>query len=88
MDYTKIKESTMSAIQRYVEHHIPTGDFLYAVLTNNLFEAVGRADAENIQTIPEICCYIYNEIPSIAWGSAEKVKIWLKGKSNETPSQD
>ncbi len=78
MDYSSIKKSTMDSIQRYVKDYIRTGDFLYAILTNNLFEAVGRADDENRQTLPEICCYIYNEIPSDCWGSKEKVKAWLE----------
>lgn len=68
-----IKES----LERYVEHKIPTGGFLEAVLSNNLVEAVGRADSENIQRLPEIVRYVYNKLPSSCWGSPEKVKEWL-----------
>jgi len=39
-----MKTSTLAAISRYVKDHTPTGDFLYAVLTNNLKETISRAE--------------------------------------------
>jgi hypothetical protein len=77
MDYSKIKPSTIASINRYVDLHCPTGDFLYAVLTNNLKEAVGRADEENLAALPEIVGYCYNEIPFDCWGSPARVAAWL-----------
>lgn len=68
-----IKES----LERYVEHKIPTGGFLEAVLSNNLADAVGKADNENIQRLPEIVRFVYTKLPSSCWGSPEKVKEWL-----------
>ena len=35
---------TKEALDRYVNDRIPTGGFLHAVLTDRLFDAVGRAD--------------------------------------------
>ena len=78
-----IPEHTKGGIDRYVNYHIPTGDFLYAVLTNNLKESFARADDENIKNMFDIVKYCYNEIPSECWGSPEKVKNWLsKGVKN------
>jgi hypothetical protein len=72
-----IPERTKASIDRYVKDHMPTGDFLYAVLTNNLTESIGRADDENGAALKEIVQYIYNEIPWGCWGSPERVKRWL-----------
>ncbi len=72
-----MKETTLAAINRYAKDHVPTGDFLYAVLTNNLAESIGCADEENLRDLVEIVRYIYNHIPYISWGSKEKVAAWL-----------
>ena len=70
-------EEIKASLDRYVNDKIPTGSFLEAVLSNNLVEAVGRADSNNIQRIPEIVKYIYNNLPSNCWGDSETVTKWL-----------
>lgn len=75
-----IPDIILEAINRYVEHRIPTGGFLQAVLENNLKEAVFRADKENSIPLKEIVNYIYWNIPFECWGSPEKVKKWLENK--------
>jgi len=61
------------------DHKRPVGDFLTAVLHNNLTEAVARADDENIKNLPAFVGYLYNEAPSLCWGSKERVAEWLNG---------
>lgn len=78
-----MKPSTFDAINRYVNQHIPTGDFLYAVLTNNLKESFAQADDENGRDLKEIVNYCYWEIPSECWGSPEKVRVWLEGRKKD-----
>ena len=73
-----IPERMMPGIRLYVEHGIPPGDFLSAVIQNNLSEAVGRADTENLKNIPAFIAYFYNECPGNCWGSPEKMKSWMK----------
>ena len=68
-----------ASLKRYIDHKISCGGFLTAVLSNDLFGAVGRADYENVQRIPEIVKYIYNHLPASSYGSAEEVKNWLNG---------
>ena len=75
-----MKLSTKDSLDRYVNGCIPTGDFLRAVLANDLREAFGRADAENIATMFQIVSYCWNEIPGNCWGSYEKVDAWLERK--------
>lgn len=77
--------STLESIQRYVEDGIPPGDFLYAVLTNNLREAFGRADEDNLAAMGDIVAFCWCKIPSQCWGSPEKVSAWMKQKAKEEP---
>ena len=77
-DYTLIREDVIASLKRYVEQGIPTGGFLQAVLENNLSEAFGRADENNVRVLFHICAYVYNYLPASSWGSPEKVKRWLK----------
>jgi hypothetical protein len=75
-----LPENIKSTLDMYVSHRIPTGDFLYAVLTNDLFAALSRADDLNRYRLYEICNYIYNSIPFNCWGSKETVNAWLASK--------
>ncbi len=74
----------MESLERYVEHGILPGNFLQAVLCNDLTMAVGRADSVNIHLIPEYVKYLYNEAPSACWGSPEKVRAWVTMKGYES----
>jgi hypothetical protein len=81
-DYSNIPKYTIEALDRYVKQKIRTGDFLYAVLTNDLFGAVGKSDMNNRKAIQDICKYVYNHIPGSCWGSEEIVENWLRGGKN------
>lgn len=72
-----MKDITKETIDNYVKHGIPTGGFMEAVLCNDLKEAIGRADAENLRDIKEIVSYVYWEIPANCHGSPEKVREWI-----------
>ncbi len=60
-----------------MEHRVPTGDFLRAVLSNDLREAIGRADDGNLDALIHIVAYCYNDIPGHCWGTPEAVEGWL-----------
>jgi hypothetical protein len=81
MSYTfnqyQIRDDMLGAIQRYIEHGIPPGDFLRAVICNDLAEAVGRADEENMANLPAYVAYFWNKAPSTCWGSVDKMKAWM-----------
>jgi hypothetical protein len=52
------------------------GHFLSAVIKNDLRDAIGRADDENITRLGAYIQFFYNHAPIGCWGSVEKVKIW------------
>lgn len=70
--------STRESIDRYVEHGVPTGGFLRAVLSNDLSGACERADVYNQIALCCIVAYLYNKCPGACWGSPESVAAWLK----------
>ena len=76
--YSLIRIEMLDALRRYLFEGSPPGDFLSAVLSNDLREAVGRADDDNIRAIPAYIALLYNEAPGTAWGSPENVSAWLK----------
>jgi hypothetical protein len=80
--------NTAGGAKRWIENRIKPGDFLTAVIENNLAEALGRADEDNRAAIFKIVSWWYNEAPSPCWGSPEKVKAWAKGPVIEKEAPD
>jgi hypothetical protein len=74
----QMKDSTYDALIRYAKDRIRTGDFLYSVLTSDLFASLEHADEQNKKDLFDICKFVYNELPAVCWGSREKVSNWLK----------
>lgn len=83
-----IPDRMMGGIERYVEHGVIPGDFLQSVICNNLKDAVGYADDENIDNLPAYIAYFYNAAPANCWGSNKRMLEWAKllekkgGKNN------
>ncbi len=75
-------EWVRESLTLYAEHRIEPGGFLTAVLANDLMEAVGRADADNLMLLSPICGFIYNELPSPCHGSREAVAAWLDRRTS------
>jgi hypothetical protein len=75
------------AIDRYVRLGIPPGDFLTAVISNDLAEAVGRADDINLRNLPAYVAYFYNEVDGRAWGSREKMERWIAERATALSGQ-
>lgn len=76
----RIPEYKADGIERYLDHGINPGSFLRAVLENNLKEAVGCADEENLRNLPAFVSYFYNEVPKASWGSPAEVEAWIDAK--------
>lgn len=77
-------ESLREGFARYVVHRIETGQFLRAVLENDLTEAVGRAaTVENVLALPALCGWLYNHAPPDCYGSRVKVTAWLLSRRDD-----
>ena len=76
------------ALIRFYENGIPPGDFLTAVINNDLRETFGRADNTNTYCIRSYIIWLYNEAPSGSWGYPNAVEDWCNsfvktGKNND-----
>lgn len=86
-EYYPIRDDLYGALERYLNNGIMPGSFLTAVLENNLCEAFGRADICNEHNMKNIVGYVYNHLPSNAWGSKERVTTYLENlRSKENVS--
>lgn len=81
--YPNIPWVTLENLVAYVECGRPCGNFLTAVLSNDLFEAVRQADNKNQDALVDIVKLIYNEAPMKAHGNAEKVSEWSEKRGME-----
>jgi hypothetical protein len=79
--YEAIPERMQDALQRYVLDRIKPGDFLTAVLSNDLRNAVIRADSENLPLLSLYVSWLYNVAPAPCWGSPDAVRAWLADKA-------
>lgn len=75
--YSRIPLTTLGALDRYLRLGIRPGDFLCAVLENDLKGCMSFGDEDNLAALHPLVMYLYNEIPSFAWGSPKKVESWL-----------
>jgi len=74
-----IPEYMQGGLIRYFNSRIPPGDFLTAVLSNDLMEAYARADERNTHAMKAYTMWLYNCPPGRpnGWGSREAVDKWL-----------
>lgn len=73
-----VPQHTREALERYFLYGLEPGGFLTAMLTNNLYGAVGSADHQNIQVIPDIIKWLLTKAPVGSYGSAEAMRSWIK----------
>ena len=77
-DYSKLPSHIQGGVKRYIENGVKPGDFLTAVICNDLKESFGRADKTNIERMFDIVSFFYNEAPGGCWGSKGRMKDWMK----------
>ncbi len=78
MNYNLIPEHCREGMRLYMEHGILPGDFMQAVISNNLVEAFFRADDINVHRMLDYAHFLYWEAPSMSWGSEDKMYAWAK----------
>ena len=83
IDYTKIPQHMRDTVYRYINEGVPPGDFLRAVLENDLVEAFATADNTNKKVLNDWVSFIWWDLPVESWGSREKVNLWMKRRQHE-----
>lgn len=80
--------AVIESIVRYVEQKAPPGQFVSAVLANDLEEAVGRADARNARGLAWLVAFVYNNVPGNLWRSRDAIKDHLNSTSERPVFMD
>lgn len=70
-------ENIKESILAYIEGR-PTGGFLRAVLSNDLWEAVRGADDVSQECLPAILSFVYDNVPVDMRGSPDAVVTHLE----------
>lgn len=88
IDYSPLPPHMQAGMRRYIEHGIEPGSFLFAVLSNDLMGAMGKADDVNLYALPDYGRFLYNNAPANCFGSKENVIAWthrggLMGEASE-----
>ena len=78
ISYERLPETLRDGAKMWIEEGIRPGHFLSAVINNNLADAVGRADDQNVLRLHAIVGFWFNEAPARCWGSVDKAAAWAK----------
>lgn len=78
-DYEMLPVHIRNGMRDYVEEGVMPGHFIQSVLMNDLVEAFARADATNSRRMRDIVEFVYNELPTPCWGSAQAIQTWVDG---------
>jgi hypothetical protein len=74
----QLPEHLRGGLRRYLVERICPGQFLQAVLRNDLRAAVGRADDVSLPALKDIIEFLYNVAPGGSWGSPDALKAWIE----------
>lgn len=77
----------IETLSNYEEKGYQPGDCGTALLSNDLFGFLKRADENTQANLMAIARYIWNEMDMQCWGSREKVEAWVKKKREEKQAE-
>ena len=72
-----IPEHLHQEIDNYINNHVRPGNFLSAIIFNELRNSVELADFENIGQFLAYLGFFKNHAPKECWGSREAFTNWL-----------
>jgi len=72
-----IPDELRGAFVRYIEQGIQPGSFISAALENDFCAACTHADTQNRFVLYDVAIYIYNYVPSVAWGDRRAIAAWM-----------
>ena len=79
LDFTgfKMTQQSQESLYNYLVHGFEPGGFMMAVLSNDLYGAVARADFVNTDLISQYARWIESRAPYGSYGDRETVRGWL-----------
>lgn len=73
-----IPDYMINALVDYVVFGVAPGNFLGALLSNDLMETYRRADDTNIDRIRNYVMFLYNDAPAACSGSHQRFGEWIQ----------
>ncbi len=70
-------------LQRYIEEGIPAGNFLEAILRNDLKGACHSGDPVTVTHLPSIVKWLWNFAPMNCHGSESSVRGWTEARQRD-----
>lgn len=83
----QVPEHLRGGLERYVDHGVVPGEFLQAVIRNDLRGAVGRGDHASLDGLQAIVGWLHCEAPGGCWGSPEKFNAWVAAHAKQARAQ-
>ena len=77
IDYDELPAHMRQGTKNYIENGVLPGSFLQAVICNDLFGAIRKADDINIQRLEDWLLFFYSDAPDGCYGSKEKMIAWI-----------
>ena len=78
LSVTDVPDYMHEGLARYICRGIPPGNFLSALLSNDLAETYKRADIVNRKHVSDYVKFLYNHAPAGCWGSEEQYDDWCR----------
>lgn len=76
-EYADIPGTVLKSLYLYVEYGRKPGDFLTAVLSNQLFQAFQKADSASKAGLDSLIHFIWKHVPVKCYGDARAVERWI-----------
>lgn len=73
----KLPDETIAALELYRTKGLPPGEFLQAILSNDLKRAVSEGLSDERETIAQVVAWAHGNLPTQAWGSEGAVEEWI-----------
>ncbi len=77
-DWELIPMHCRESLEKYILYGVPVGDFLAAVICNDLRGAVSRADENNLPRLKDYIVFLYQYAPAKCWGDSDRHIAWLR----------
>lgn len=73
-----VPEHLQEGLIAYVRHGRPTGSFLQAVISGDLFDACRRGDPVSLAGLSALVLFLDNHAPATCIGSRDANNAWVK----------
>lgn len=80
-----MRASAQEWVQRGRPHPQLLGSFFRSVLLNDLSQAAAHADTVNQRALYHWACWLWNDVPALAWGSEQRLLEWWAAGGLEGP---